>query len=162
MRLTRKRAAVAALAAVIVGVSGVAVAEIAQAATVTCNGRVMKAGMVGRTVVQEVYGEAGVPTRDGSLACRLTRGDSTGTDLATSPVYWLQLTLNECYGAELVIDGNYGSKTRAAVMGVQRDAGIEPDGVYGPTTRDHMSFYTRRSQRNGAFRSDCVPYGYLL
>lgn len=162
MRVTDRRAVAAALVAVTVAVAGVAVAEIAQAATVTCNSRVMKAGVVGRTLVQEVYGEAAVPSRDGSLGCRLTRGDSTGTDLSTSPVYWLQLTLNECYGAELTVDGDYGSRTRVAVAAVQKDAGIGQDGVYGPETRDHMTFYTQRSQRNGSFRSNCVPYGYLL
>jgi peptidoglycan hydrolase-like protein with peptidoglycan-binding domain len=162
IRVKGKRAVVTALAALTVGVSGVAVAGIAQAATSTCDGRVMEAGLVEKTLAQDVYGEAAVPVRGASDACRLARGDFTGTDPAASPVYWLQLTLNECYGAGLALDGDYGGGTRAALIAVQRDAGIERDGVYGPETRDHMRFFTHHTERNGVVRSACVAYGSLL
>jgi peptidoglycan hydrolase-like protein with peptidoglycan-binding domain len=36
------------------------------------------------------------------------------------------------------VDGVYGSRTRAAVRSFQSDHGngLEPDGIYGPNTRD--------------------------
>ncbi len=36
------------------------------------------------------------------------------------------------------MDGNDGTKTKAAVKRVQQLAGITADGVYGPRTRDAM------------------------
>jgi hypothetical protein len=163
MRVIRRRAAVAVLAAATMGASGIAVAENAQAATQTCNGRVMKAGVVDTDAMGGyVYGLAGIPTRDGSLDCRLARGDSTGTDVATSAVFWLQRTLNECYGAGLLADGNFGPQTRTAVEAVQRKLGIAQDGVYGPNTRDNMVFYTERMMAHGALRTDCIPLHRLV
>lgn len=50
----------------------------------------------------------------------------------------LQRNLNYCYGARLVVDGKYGSKTRAAVVKVQRKHRITVDGIYGPQTRSAM------------------------
>jgi len=45
----------------------------------------------------------------------------------------LQRTLNN-HGAALVIDGGFGPKTAAAVMSLQRRAGLDPDGVVGAKT----------------------------
>jgi peptidoglycan hydrolase-like protein with peptidoglycan-binding domain len=55
-------------------------------------------------------------------------------------VYWLQTTLNHCYGAGLALDGSYGPLTQAAVKHAQRVAGITADGIYGPQTRDHIKW----------------------
>jgi lysozyme family protein len=48
---------------------------------------------------------------------------------------WLQDALNKC-GADpkLLVDGNYGRGTRAAVTAFQNQAGITADGLAGPQT----------------------------
>ena len=46
----------------------------------------------------------------------------------------LQRQLNEKRTAGLVVDGTYGSSTRAAVLAFQRHAGITPTGIVGPLT----------------------------
>lgn len=46
----------------------------------------------------------------------------------------LQLTLNALYGAGLVVDGSYGSKTTAAVYAFQARYGLTYDGRVGPET----------------------------
>lgn len=39
-------------------------------------------------------------------------------------------------------DGNFGPRTEAALKAVQRYIGTDPDGIYGPNTRDRMKFTT--------------------
>ncbi|WP_037625292.1 peptidoglycan-binding domain-containing protein [Streptomyces aureus] len=57
-------------------------------------------------------------------------------------MYYLQETLNYCYGQDLgAIDGKFGPKTAAALARVQRSLGIDPDGVYGPQTRDKIKWH---------------------
>ena len=41
----------------------------------------------------------------------------------------------------LTVDGDYGPLTEAAVKVAQRDAGVTQDGVYGPQTRDAITWY---------------------
>ena len=55
-----------------------------------------------------------------------------------SGVKTLQRALNACYATGLTVDGHYGSRTKAAVMTVQRRHGITVDGGYGPQTRNAM------------------------
>lgn len=51
-------------------------------------------------------------------------------------VQQLQSTLNECHGAHLAEDGDFGDATRAALVAAQVNSGVFPaDGVYGPQTR---------------------------
>lgn len=52
----------------------------------------------------------------------------------------LQRRLN-IYGlvAPLVVDGDFGRRTLAAVLAFQRWAGIEDDGIVGPVTRDRLA-----------------------
>ncbi|WP_200940525.1 peptidoglycan-binding domain-containing protein [Cellulomonas sp. Leaf334] len=50
----------------------------------------------------------------------------------------LQFHLANCYPAPVAQDGYYGPQTVAAVKAVQREHGLDPDGVYGPKTRDAM------------------------
>lgn len=46
----------------------------------------------------------------------------------------LQTALNRAVDAKLVVDGDFGEKTRAAVIKLQKRAGLEPDGIYGPNS----------------------------
>lgn len=46
----------------------------------------------------------------------------------------LQALLNAKYGYDLEVDGNYGSKTEAAVKDFQKKHGLTADGVVGPKT----------------------------
>lgn len=87
-----------------------------------------------------------VPSVWESLAttCNLKYGDLPrryGPDYVGDPasaIKALQRNLNYCYGARLVVDGKYGSKTRAAVVRVQRKHRVTVDGIYGPQTRSAM------------------------
>ncbi|MFF7126433.1 MULTISPECIES: peptidoglycan-binding domain-containing protein [unclassified Streptomyces] len=57
-------------------------------------------------------------------------------------VYYLQDTLNRCYGQDLgELDGKFGPKTAAALARVQKSLGLDPDGVYGPQTRDKLAWH---------------------
>jgi murein L,D-transpeptidase YcbB/YkuD len=49
-------------------------------------------------------------------------------------VEWMQESLNKLDDAELVVDGDYGELTRAAVRDFQSSNGLEPDGWAGIQT----------------------------
>jgi peptidoglycan hydrolase-like protein with peptidoglycan-binding domain len=57
----------------------------------------------------------------------------------------LQYSLNRCWISKpedkLKEDGQYGELTKAAVRVVQRKIGVARDGIYGPNTREKMSWY---------------------
>lgn len=55
--------------------------------------------------------------------------DSTVID-----VFWLQRFLNTRYGAGLVVDGDYGEKTKEAVKHYQKENGLFVDGWAGIDT----------------------------
>jgi peptidoglycan hydrolase-like protein with peptidoglycan-binding domain len=62
-----------------------------------------------------------------------------GQGAVGSHVQVLQNSLVWCHGLDTGgIDSNYGPKTRAAVIALQRSAGIPADGIYGPQTRAAM------------------------
>jgi len=63
-----------------------------------------------------------------TLGSRLLKNGSSGTDVKT-----LQELLNQL-GAALEVDGQFGSKTEAAVRAFQKKAGIKQDGKYGDQT----------------------------
>lgn len=76
------------------------------------------------------YGSGGssMPPTDGML-----RRGSTGQVVRT-----LQANLNKVMGSGLVVDGQFGSKTDAAVRSFQRRYGLVVDGVYGPASAAKM------------------------
>ena len=49
-------------------------------------------------------------------------------------VYLLQFILNNQYGANLSVDGIFGSNTRNAVLKFQQDNSLSADGIVGPNT----------------------------
>ncbi|MEV6208988.1 peptidoglycan-binding domain-containing protein [Kitasatospora sp. NPDC051914] len=75
-------------------------------------------------------------TASGSVDCRLAYGH-TGDGVKA-----LQESLYFCNGENVARDGIFGNATKAAVLRVQQRGGISQDGVYGPQTRDRMSFMT--------------------
>ena len=63
-----------------------------------------------------------------TLGSRLLKNGSVGVDVKT-----LQELLNQL-GAALAVDGDFGSKTEAAVKAFQKKAGLKQDGKYGDQT----------------------------
>lgn len=63
-----------------------------------------------------------------TLGSRLLKNGSSGADVKA-----LQELLNQL-GAALEVDGQFGSKTEAAVKAFQKKAGIKQDGKYGDQT----------------------------
>lgn len=72
--------------------------------------------------------KAGIDVQDDSNIPTLRRG-SQGDEVAD-----LQMLLNSKFGYELEVDGNFGSKTEAAVKDFQRKHGLTADGVVGAKT----------------------------
>ncbi|MEU7580042.1 peptidoglycan-binding domain-containing protein [Streptomyces sp. NPDC041068] len=67
----------------------------------------------------------------GSTTCQMGPGNTS------SAVKQLQFVLTVCHGLGAGgSDGIYGNGTRADVRTVQRAAGINADGLYGPNTRN--------------------------
>lgn len=135
----------------------------AQAATAKCNNRVMMHGYVGKASDgTSLYGQAGIPSFGTNVDCVLPLNTNTGTDTYTSPVFWLQLNLNQCYGQSLVLDGIYGAKTKAAVMAAQKAAsGVTADGIYGPQTRSAIKWYTENLRPKTRPVAQCLAYSAL-
>lgn len=80
------------------------------------------------------YFNAAVPDvkSNGSVNCVMGHG-------ANSPaVGRLQRTMNVCYGEQLDVDNDFGTRTQAALERTQKKAGAKVDGVYGPMTRMDM------------------------
>jgi len=79
-----------------------------------------------------------MPFRGNSINCQLAEGNNS------DGVKALQTQINLCYrgtiAAQLDVDGDFGGKTKAALKAVQRKAGADDDGIYGPETRSKMKF----------------------
>ncbi|MFE5946460.1 peptidoglycan-binding protein [Streptomyces sp. NPDC056480] len=74
-------------------------------------------------------------TTSGSTSCVMGRGSSG------DPVSELQRALAICHNLDVgAIDGVYGARTEAAVRTLQSRNGLSPDGVYGPNTRNAVSW----------------------
>jgi len=78
------------------------------------------------------WGGAAVPAFNGNVSCNMVRGTNSGA------VRQLQRSMNVCYGEHLVLDGDFGGNTEAALRRTQAKAGTAADGQYGPNTRRAM------------------------
>lgn len=82
------------------------------------------------------------PGVNGSYKCYLFKGDGPDDGVRS-----LQRAINACYidrgyisRARLVVDGEFGTNTKAALVAVQNYLHINADGGYGPQTHNAMSF----------------------
>lgn len=142
------RAATGLIAGVITltGLGVMTAAGPAQAASHTCNSSyAWKTGLYnGKNTF------AWVPSyNQDTTLCNLAPGDSG------DPVERLQRALNMCYGQSLVIDGNFGSKTKEALRVAQRVERIEDDGYYGPITRKSLE-WPRRYIQGETWIGSCI------
>ncbi|MCB5167005.1 peptidoglycan-binding protein [Streptomyces bambusae] len=73
-----------------------------------------------------------IPIASGGTHCHLQQG------YANEAVRVLQKSIVRCYGISIQTDGQFGPRTKAALIEVQRRERINQDGGYGPQTRDAM------------------------
>lgn len=73
-------------------------------------------------------------TSSGSTNCRLTLASPANN----AAVRALQTNLNWCYGENLLVDGDFGPLTSAALKRAQAEEGILVDGWYGNEARDNL------------------------
>jgi Putative peptidoglycan binding domain len=93
-------------------------------ATATCAGTSLAKSLLGYLIRIPTVGNA-TPNQ---WSCILGPGDDS------TAVSRLQIDLNNCFGDDLTVDGDYGPLTEAAVEGAQRKEGVTVDGIYGPQT----------------------------
>ena len=62
----------------------------------------------------------------------------------------VQTALNHCYGKSLTVDGDYGDKTKAAVLAAQKSiGGLSKDGIWGPATGAKMKWWGSKKVAQG-------------
>jgi peptidoglycan hydrolase-like protein with peptidoglycan-binding domain len=71
---------------------------------------------------------------NGSSQCLLSQGAHNVA------VARLQLAMQDCYGASVGVDGDFGPQTKQALILVQRINGLTADGIYGPQTHSRVKF----------------------
>jgi hypothetical protein len=125
--------------AMAVGFLVVSPTEPASAATPHCGGAYIFADPV-----RQPAGSVSIPTQYfGNLG-----GVGTGCvmNIDQTPIGWgvvaLQQSLKNCYGQSIVVDGDFGPATKAALRNAQRIHRIPDDGQYGPQTRDTLLWWT--------------------
>ncbi|WP_159054317.1 peptidoglycan-binding domain-containing protein [Streptomyces sp. AS58] len=76
---------------------------------------------------------AQIPAYNSSLNCITARGATS------SAVGAIQRSLRYCHGrTSVAVDNNFGAITERELKVVQRQLGLDDDGVYGPNTRDRL------------------------
>ena len=77
---------------------------------------------------------------------------TTGPGASTAVVPAIQYLLR-AHGHNVVVDGNYGPATTAAVIAVQNAAGAPSDGIVGPQTWPHLVVATQNGSTGDAVRA---------
>lgn len=72
---------------------------------------------------------AKVEEKSVSVSCKVVQQGSVGDHVKA-----MQILLNGTIGAKLVVDGEYGDKTKAAIQKYQKSAGLTADGIAGKDT----------------------------
>ncbi|HEX2132174.1 MAG TPA: peptidoglycan-binding domain-containing protein [Actinophytocola sp.] len=91
-----------------------------------------------------------VHSATGSRNCLLAQGSSGNA------VRILQLALKHCnFASGLVVDGDFGSRTKKALAYAQYRRGVADDGVYGPDTRKALLWQVYYP--NGGTVGTCRP-----
>lgn len=118
----------------------------ADAADARCNGATTMTAWNGT----QIY----MPTANGNIYCYMNYGE------AGNEVRALQTTLNNCYGASLAVDGEFGPKTQAALRAAESSHGMGVDrGRY--SSWDAWNFYFwgwYEDPRNGNVRWRCSQF----
>ncbi|MFE5946461.1 peptidoglycan-binding protein [Streptomyces sp. NPDC056480] len=121
----------AALAMTAVSILGMmTVAPSANAADGTCTSTTN----VWRSYNKNNYVSTVPTTGSGSTSCIMQQGASG------YHVFVLQYTLHFCHGYNIRMDHQYGPETAAAVRSFQASKGLAADGIYGPNTRNALSW----------------------
>lgn len=100
-------------------------------AAASCTRAVTITGVSGTHAVVPGAG-GGTSTNPGT--CHLSEGSSG------AGVKAMQQGMNSCYGAGITADGQFGPKTRSALIAVQKRIGVTADGIFGPNTRGAMNW----------------------
>lgn len=104
--------------------------EVAEAITLYNKaGGIYRKGLMDRRIEEQLLFRTGSTKKEAEHNMDTLRKGDRGTQVKA-----LQIILNAKYGVRLNIDGEFGEKTRAAVMKVQRDYGLTVDGICGPKT----------------------------
>ncbi|AQU67912.1 peptidoglycan-binding domain-containing protein [Streptomyces niveus] len=147
MKFGPKFAAVFVSAGLLTAGAGVAPAGAASTATPQCTRQIQM-----KPVAEYSYYMM-IPKSSSTVKCLLKEGNKN------SGVVALQTALKFCYGADIVVDGDYGSRTASALHRVQMiylfpEQSELWDGVYGPATANSIKFPWHRS--NGEIMSTCT------
>jgi hypothetical protein len=139
LRTLRNRAGVSAAAVVLAGAGlGLAGATPASAAYAGyCNGQASKTLPGASNLV------AKLPAYNSNINCQMYKGANN------SGVKALQTTLNECYDRNLVVDGDFGTNTKNALMYAQGVERLSKDGGYGEETRNGIGWYFKNTSGTG-------------
>ena len=98
----------------------------------TCDGVVVVETASGNA---QVPGDTSLIGTDDSVSCVLREGSGDNEAILV-----LQTALARCNGQSVGVDGEYGAQTTQAVMNVQQQHGVPPDGAFGPATLEVMGW----------------------
>jgi peptidoglycan hydrolase-like protein with peptidoglycan-binding domain len=95
------------------------------------------AGMYTQVQVDGVI--AGMPNTHKQLLCEFLPTQTIVQGAQGFGPGWLQTILNDVYGANLTIDGNFGSLSRTSLSAFQQIQGIPVTGIWDSTSRSKVS-----------------------
>lgn len=125
--------------------------------------RIQKIAVTGLAAFLLVLGgvTASSPAMAASYPCSKNQTLRAGVDNSTC-VKAMQTYLNGYINAKLALDGDFGSKTTAAVKTFQRKMNLSADGVVGPNTRTAVCAHTGIPVNSGATTAQIVAAGNVV